>query len=93
MFSVAGAPVHPKYSPVTVTSSLVYVGPGPVHVSLGPECVDTAPVSGEYSSNLREIFNVSVYRRKAASANFFSGHISKYPYISVVLGYISFFTI
>ena len=46
MFSVAGAPVHPRYSPVTVTSSLVCVGPGPVHVSLGPECVDTAPVSG-----------------------------------------------
>ena len=43
--SVAGAPVHPRYSPVTVTSSLVCVGPGPVHVSLGPECVDTAPVS------------------------------------------------
>ena len=65
MSSVAGAPVHPKYSPVTVTSSPVYVGPGPVHVTLGPECVDTVPVSGEYSSNLREIFNVSVYRRKA----------------------------
>ena len=63
--SVAGAPVHPRYSPVTVTSSPVCVGPGPVHVSLGPECVDTAPVRGEYSSNPREIFNVSVYRRKA----------------------------
>ena len=46
MSSVAGAPVHPRYSPVTVTLFLVCVGPGPVHVSLGPECVDTAPVSG-----------------------------------------------
>ena len=45
MSSVAGAPVHPKNSPVTVTLSLVCVGPGPVHVSLGPECVDTAQVS------------------------------------------------
>ena len=44
MSSVAGAPVHPRYSPVTVTSSLVSVGPSPVHVTLGPECVDTAPV-------------------------------------------------
>ena len=42
--TVAGVPVRPRYSPVTVTSSLVCVGPGPVHVSLGPECVDTAPV-------------------------------------------------
>ena len=42
--SVAGAPVHPRYFPVTVTSSLVCVGPGPVHVSLGPVCVDTVPV-------------------------------------------------
>ena len=49
MSSVAGAPVHPRYSPVTVTLSLVCVGPGPVHVSLGPECVDTAPVSGNIS--------------------------------------------
>ena len=37
MSSVTGAPVHPRYSPVTVTSSLVSVGPGPVHVSLGVE--------------------------------------------------------
>ena len=64
MSSVDGAPVYPRYSPVTVTSPLVCAGPGPVHVTLGPECVDTVPVSGEYSSNLREIFNVSVYRRK-----------------------------
>ena len=35
--SVAGAPVHPRYSAVTMTSSLVFVGPGPVHMSLGPE--------------------------------------------------------
>ena len=49
MSGVAGATVHPRYSPVTVTSSLVSVGPGPVHVTLGPECVDTAPVSGNIS--------------------------------------------
>ena len=35
--SVAGALVHSRYSAVTVTSSLVFVGPGPVHMSLGPE--------------------------------------------------------
>ena len=35
--SVAGVLVHPRYSPVTMTSSLVFVGPGPVHVSLGLE--------------------------------------------------------
>ena len=29
--------VHPRNSPVTMTSSLVFVGPGPVHVSLGVE--------------------------------------------------------
>ena len=46
---VAGATGLPRYSPVTVTSSLVSVGPGPVHVTLGPECVDTAPVSGNIS--------------------------------------------
>ena len=44
MSSVTGATVHPRYSPVTVTSSLGCVGAGPVHGSLGPECVDTAPV-------------------------------------------------
>ena len=49
MSSVAGAPVHPRYSPVTVTSSLVCVGPGPVHVTLGQVCVDTAPVPGNIS--------------------------------------------
>ena len=49
MSSVAGAPVHPRYSPVTVTSSLVSVGPGPVHVTLGQVCVDTAPVPGNIS--------------------------------------------
>ena len=29
--------VHTRYSPVTVTSSLVFVGPGPVHESLSLE--------------------------------------------------------
>ena len=49
MSSVAGVLVHPRYSPVTMTSSLVCVGPGPVHVTLGPVCVDTAPVPGNIS--------------------------------------------
>ena len=35
--AVTCVPVHPRYSPVTMTLSLVFVGPGPVHVSLGPE--------------------------------------------------------
>ena len=35
--TVAGAPVHPRYSAVTMTSSLVFVGPGPVHESLSLE--------------------------------------------------------
>ena len=49
MSGVAGAPVYPRYSPVTVTSSLVCVGPGPVPVTLGQVCVDTAPVPGNIS--------------------------------------------
>jgi len=37
--------------------------------------------------------NILVKKIGKKGGKFFLGHISKYPFISVVLGYISFFTI